>query len=411
MNSISPEKLAKVAFKGEMRFLSNMYLAPFVVSKYIAESYPELSIDCSITYLSSEHFYQSFKSENPQYKELILSQERPEDTKKIAKKVLDEEYEIASNWDVIKDNVMKIALYCKFSQNLELLDKLDRVKGEIVELNYWQDTYWGVCDGIGENRLGKLLMWFRDEKHIIKRDNKSFRNKKRVFLPVIHVTDDREAFWENIQISLDANADGIFLISHGYLKASALHELGMEVKEKHPFLWIGYNFLDLELGCALLNFKYRDEVDAIWVDDCKCGVDYGFAKSLNQDSFNYKLEKKKCSMQEYLFYFGGVAFKYCTQPKDLVEACRVGVETTDVVVTSGSGTGEAAELEKIKIMSKEVRTIGSKKLALASGVSIENIDEYLPYVDIFMVASSISDSHDRLNREKTIELSKKIKEY
>ena len=34
---------------------------------------------------------------------------------------------------------------------------------ELVEGNHWKDTYWGVCDGIGQNNLGKILMIVRDE--------------------------------------------------------------------------------------------------------------------------------------------------------------------------------------------------------------------------------------------------------
>ena len=32
---------------------------------------------------------------------------------------------------------------------------------ELVEDNDWDDTYWGVCNGLGQNHLGKLLMKIR----------------------------------------------------------------------------------------------------------------------------------------------------------------------------------------------------------------------------------------------------------
>lgn len=35
--------------------------------------------------------------------------------------------------------------------------------------NHWHDTYWGVCDGAGENRLGKLLMQVRRELRVAAR--------------------------------------------------------------------------------------------------------------------------------------------------------------------------------------------------------------------------------------------------
>ena len=40
---------------------------------------------------------------------------------------------------------------------------------ELIESNYWNDTYWGVCNGIGQNWLGKILM---EERERIKSENK-----------------------------------------------------------------------------------------------------------------------------------------------------------------------------------------------------------------------------------------------
>jgi predicted NAD-dependent protein-ADP-ribosyltransferase YbiA (DUF1768 family) len=34
---------------------------------------------------------------------------------------------------------------------------------ELVESNTWGDIYWGVCNGKGQNNLGKLLMKIRSE--------------------------------------------------------------------------------------------------------------------------------------------------------------------------------------------------------------------------------------------------------
>jgi predicted NAD-dependent protein-ADP-ribosyltransferase YbiA (DUF1768 family) len=34
---------------------------------------------------------------------------------------------------------------------------------ELVEGNWWNDTFWGVCRGDGENNLGKIIMKVRDE--------------------------------------------------------------------------------------------------------------------------------------------------------------------------------------------------------------------------------------------------------
>jgi hypothetical protein len=32
----------------------------------------------------------------------------------------------------------------------------------LIEGNTWGDTFWGVCNGVGENNLGKTLMNVRE---------------------------------------------------------------------------------------------------------------------------------------------------------------------------------------------------------------------------------------------------------
>lgn len=52
----------------------------------------------------------------------------------------------------------------KFTQNKELAKRLKATGDKtLIEGNYWHDTYWGVCEGVGENYLGKILMNLRSE--------------------------------------------------------------------------------------------------------------------------------------------------------------------------------------------------------------------------------------------------------
>ena len=34
---------------------------------------------------------------------------------------------------------------------------------ELIEENWWNDTFWGVCRGVGKNHLGQILMKIRKE--------------------------------------------------------------------------------------------------------------------------------------------------------------------------------------------------------------------------------------------------------
>ena len=64
---------------------------------------------------------------------------------------------LRKDWDNVKVKIMKEILIAKFTQNPELLTKLKDITEPIIEENTWNDTFWGVCNGRGENHLGKLL--------------------------------------------------------------------------------------------------------------------------------------------------------------------------------------------------------------------------------------------------------------
>ena len=69
-----------------------------------------------------------------------------------------------SDWEEVKDDVMYVALYAKFTQHERLrrllLDTDDR---RLVE-HTSRDSYWGDGgDGSGQNKLGQLLMKLRKE--------------------------------------------------------------------------------------------------------------------------------------------------------------------------------------------------------------------------------------------------------
>ena len=58
---------------------------------------------------------------------------------------------------------MEALLFLKFGGKDPLLTRELIATGhlDLIEGNTWNDTFWGVCDGAGENNLGKLLMKVR----------------------------------------------------------------------------------------------------------------------------------------------------------------------------------------------------------------------------------------------------------
>ena len=141
-------------------FLSNFY--PCTV-KIDGRSWPH-----------TEAYYQSRKSENPEYHDRILHNLKPSWAKyvgdsrighpKIAKKSWFRKHpeDLRSDWKAVKVDVMRIALQAKFTQNKNLqLALWNTIPAELIE-DSLSDSFWGYGeDRCGENMLGKLLMELR----------------------------------------------------------------------------------------------------------------------------------------------------------------------------------------------------------------------------------------------------------
>lgn len=130
-------------FKDEFRFLSNFWAAPIL---YNGDKWS-----------SVEQAYQAYKSNDPEVRKLFQSLTSAE-----AKK-LGREIEIREDWEFVKDHIMYNLVCEKFMQNEHLADMLLATrKSYLEETNWWNDTYWGVCNGKGQNKLGKILMQVRE---------------------------------------------------------------------------------------------------------------------------------------------------------------------------------------------------------------------------------------------------------
>lgn len=70
---------------------------------------------------------------------------------------------IRSDWDDVRYDMMKTMLIDKFTRHQSLkVQLMETAPKYLEETNHWKDIYWGVCDGIGENNLGKALMEIRN---------------------------------------------------------------------------------------------------------------------------------------------------------------------------------------------------------------------------------------------------------
>lgn len=124
---------------------------------FLSNFYPSF-IDEGKGYPTVEHYFQAMKTFNLAQHEKIRLAATPGQAKRFGR-VCD----LRADWEQVKDDIMLQALRLKF-QDPELRAQLIATGDEyLVEGNTWNDCYWGVCQGIGKNRLGELLMQVREE--------------------------------------------------------------------------------------------------------------------------------------------------------------------------------------------------------------------------------------------------------
>jgi len=210
--------------------------------------------------------------------------------------------------------------------------------------------------------------------------------RPRVLLPVVHCVEIGQA-QTAVAIAMEQGADGVFLINQGGVSASRVVDLA-EAAVRCGVPFVGVNLLGRCLGDALDDIAGRGVVHALWTDNGGVYVNRGHV--VDDQAVAFTDARKKSGWGG--LHFGGVAFKY----QDLVAlgaAGDVALAAKDagieVVTTSGPGTGEPPTVEKVSTMRA---AIGDHALAVASGITPENVGSFLPYVDAFLVATGIEES-------------------
>ncbi|MEM9145029.1 MAG: adenine phosphoribosyltransferase [Pseudomonadota bacterium] len=220
----------------------------------------------------------------------------------------------------------------------------------------------------------------RDEFH------KAFKAPGPVVLPVIHVLDAAQTD-ENIRILIGEGAAGCFLINHDF-GPDAFLPIIRAMREAHPRLWLGVNFLAVTLRDAAPTLRRLAsegcKLDAYWADDARI-----------DERAEHQPDAEVITAARVGWsglYFGGTAFKKQRPVADnaLGPAARIAAQHMDVVTTSGAATGVEAADTKIETFRA---AIGHRPLALASGITPENARRY-GQADAFLVATGINREGD-----------------
>lgn len=132
-------------FFGEFRWLSNFAKleTPIVLN--------------GIEFHTTENAYQAGKCK--QMDDFVLFGNLSASEAKAFGKQVEKRFDFEEN----KLAIMESLLEMKFSQPSFKEKLLATGNCYIEETNTWNDTFWGVCDGVGENNLGMIIMKIRNK--------------------------------------------------------------------------------------------------------------------------------------------------------------------------------------------------------------------------------------------------------
>ena len=221
-------------------------------------------------------------------------------------------------------------------------------------------------------------------------------NKK--FYPVIHVVNEKLAI-DNINICVDSEVSGVFLISHK-LNYKKFIPIAITLRNLFPDVWMGINILDCNISKALLELPDKKMV----IND-KCifqgyWSDTTYVVSDKDKNNQWAAGALNNMHHRGIIFFGGFAFKYQAEVKDMENEAKLTSNFVDYLTTSGDATGYPPTPEKIQRIRNAV---GDKAIAIASGISINNVETF-GMADAFLVASSIGKTFTELDPIKTKEL-------
>jgi ribA/ribD-fused uncharacterized protein len=132
------------SFRGKYHFLSNYFLCQVSIA--------------GLTFQNAEAAFHAMKVLDAEERKTFCSL-KPHKAKKKGRRL-----KLRQDWESVKDQIMYEIVKAKFSQNEDLGQLLlETGDAELIEGNDWNDTYWGVFRGTGQNKLGKILMRVRDE--------------------------------------------------------------------------------------------------------------------------------------------------------------------------------------------------------------------------------------------------------
>ena len=100
-------------------------------------------------YKTCEHAYQASKTLDIKLREIIQRAQSPLEAKKLGQSL-----HVREDWEEIKIDIMRFLIKEKFTNPFLRHLLLSTGDTDLVMNNLWNEKFWGICRGTGQNWLG-----------------------------------------------------------------------------------------------------------------------------------------------------------------------------------------------------------------------------------------------------------------
>lgn len=199
--------------------------------------------------------------------------------------------------------------------------------------------------------------------------------KTKQLIVVIHILHDKNTDMckytcNQVKIAFDNGASGVFLtIGDATISPQQIIDCYKYVRRIYNNQFIGINFMcNHKIAAELI----PEDANALWIDKGLGSIDY-------YDEINETKNILKCRNWNGL-YFGVANYD------DLKNLYWESSNYFDVCVTSGVSTGISIDPEILEIVSSKAN---NTPLALASGININNVGDFISHVKYFIVGTGV----------------------
>ncbi len=260
--------------------------------------------------------------------------------------------------------------------------------GTLETENYYACSVCHKEDGVYhiENMGLKRMSENKNEKLL-----SAFHKKDRIVLPVLACY-TVEQFQKNIMFMMkytqDKTVDGVWMVSNNS-SPDVLGEVIQWLRKEAPEFWVGVNLLH-ESFDTIIDFLKKYNPDGFWMDHS-----YITEKNIQTDPVLFIDQLARISWKG--LYFGGVLFKYLSVRGDPVKILKNAIPYMDVLCTSGEATGSAISDQKLELVTKTIDR--QMPIAIASGITANNVTTLKGKVNIFMFRSAFVNKYEDIQPE------------